>query len=72
VDTTCEVRLEDAAGDAVALDDTIRDELIALEHAAAHVNSGATARLGLRALSGVPLVDHREDRDERKRADDYG
>jgi hypothetical protein len=38
VDTTCEVRLEDATGVAVAVDDAIRDELIALEHAAAHVN----------------------------------
>ena len=38
IDTTCEVRLEDGAGNAVALDDAIRDELIALEHAAAHVN----------------------------------
>jgi hypothetical protein len=38
VDTTCEVRLEDAAGNAVPLTDDVRDELIALEHAAAHVN----------------------------------
>ena len=37
VDTTCEVRLEDAAGTPVALDESIRDELIALEHAASHI-----------------------------------
>ena len=38
LDTTCAVRLEDAAGVAVPLTDEIRDELIALEHDAQHVN----------------------------------
>ena len=38
VDTTCDLQLQDAAGSAVPLTDEIRDELIALEHAAAHVN----------------------------------
>lgn len=38
LDTTCDLRLEDAAGCAVPLTDEIRDELIALEHAAMHIN----------------------------------
>jgi hypothetical protein len=38
LDKTCEFRLEDSAGIAGALTDEVRDELIALEHAASHIN----------------------------------
>jgi acyl-CoA thioesterase FadM len=38
VNATCVVRLEDAAGAARPIDDELRDELIALEHAARHFN----------------------------------
>jgi acyl-CoA thioesterase FadM len=38
VDTTCTFQLHDAAGSAAPLTDEIRDELIALEHAASHTN----------------------------------
>jgi hypothetical protein len=35
---SCVVRLLDANGDAAPIDDAVRDELIAMEHAARHVN----------------------------------
>jgi acyl-CoA thioesterase FadM len=38
VNLSCVVRLEDAAGEAVELGTEVRDELIALEHSAAHFN----------------------------------